>query len=343
MQNSELARKTAVIASVAVGVIAAALLLWRGASLFLILFAGILFAVFLRSVADWIHGVTPLSRRVAVLLTTLVLVTAIVAMVWFMAPRISEQWSELSTAIPDAISDLRSRVGDNETLARTMERLEQELVLEPEQVGGLVRGLLGGATAFLVFGFVGFYLAFTPRIYEEGLIRLIPPSARERTEEVLLACRSTLAWWLVGRLASMVIIGVLTWVGLMMIDIPLALILGVIAGLFSFVPYIGPFFSAIPAVVLGLAQDVRTGAVVVGLYLVVQLIESYLLTPQIEKRTVWLPPALTILAQVLMGLLFGAMGILVATPLLAVVVVLVKMLLIEDRYHEQIEVSRAGG
>ncbi|MBW3563461.1 MAG: AI-2E family transporter [Acidobacteria bacterium] len=342
MPDRELARKTLVVSMVVLGVASGGLLAWKASSIILILFAGILLAIFLRSIADAVHSAMPLPRHWAVLLTTVVLIAGTALAIWLMAPRASEQARELSSALPDAVDDLKNQLPGDETISKVIGQYERELVMEPEEIGRYVRSSIAVLTGVLVFGFVGFYLAFTPRIYEEGLLWLVPPSARGRTEEVLLACRSTLAWWLVGRFGSMAIVGAATWLGLFILGVPLALVLGIIAALFSFVPYIGPLLSAIPAILLGLAESPRTGLLVAVLYLVIQLLESYLLTPLIERRTVWLPPAMTILAQMLMGLLFGALGVIVATPLLAVIVVLVKMLLIEDRYHERVEVSRAG-
>jgi predicted PurR-regulated permease PerM len=142
-----------------------------------------------------------------------------------------------------------------------------------------------------------------------------------------------------GRIILMVSNGLLTTLGLALLGIPLAFVLGVIAGLLNFVPNIGPLIGAIPAVLIGLMQDPATGLYVALLYLVLQMVDGYVLTPLVDQRAVSTPPALIITFQVFMGLVVGALGLLLATPLAAVLLVLVKMLYIEDTLGEQIAIQ----
>ena len=128
----------------------------------------------------------------------------------------------------------------------------------------------------------------------------------------------------------MLFIGVLTWIGLLIIGVPLALTLGLIAGLFSFVPNFGPILSAVPAILLAFIDSPTSALYVVILFVAVQLIESNLVTPMIERRTVELPPVLTIAPQLALTILVGAVGLILATPILAVVMVLLQTLYIQD-------------
>ena len=136
--------------------------------------------------------------------------------------------------------------------------------------------------------------------------------------------------WLVGRFALMVINGALTAIGLKLLGIPLALTLGVLAGLLNFVPNFGPWIAAIPAVLIAFLQGPQQALYVAVLYLVLQSVDGYLLTPLVDRKSVELPPVLTITAQVVLGLAFGFIGILLASPLTAVTLILIKMLYIED-------------
>jgi predicted PurR-regulated permease PerM len=136
----------------------------------------------------------------------------------------------------------------------------------------------------------------------------------------------------------MSLVGILTALGLWLLGVPLALILGLIAALLEFVPYIGTILSAVPAILLALLQGPMQALWVVLLYFVIQSIESYLLTPLVQQRVVSLPPALVLAAQVLMGVLFGAWGIILATPLTAALLVLVQMLYIEDILGDPVKV-----
>lgn len=135
----------------------------------------------------------------------------------------------------------------------------------------------------------------------------------------------------------MAVVGILTWLGLVLLQVPLAMTLAILAALLSFVPNVGPILSAIPAALVGLAQSPTTALYVVGLYVAVQTIESYLITPLIQREAVLLAPALVLTMQLAFGLLFGFLGLLVATPLTVILVVLVKMLYLEDRLGEKVE------
>ncbi len=159
---------------------------------------------------------------------------------------------------------------------------------------------------------------------------MVPIQKRNRAREVMETLGFTLWGWLKGTFLSMIIIGIITTVGLSVIGVPLALLLGVFAGIMEFIPNIGPFIAGVPAVLLALTVDPTKALYVVGLFVVVQSIEGYILTPLVQKHAIDLPPVLTITAQLIMGLLAGFMGLLLAMPLMAVIMVLVKMLYIED-------------
>jgi predicted PurR-regulated permease PerM len=166
----------------------------------------------------------------------------------------------------------------------------------------------------------------------------VPRPRRARVEEVLQEVGTTLGHWLVGRLVSMGIIGGITTVGLWLIGVPLAPALGLLAALAEFVPNIGPFLAFVPALLLALTESTTRALAVLLLYLSVQGFESYVLTPLVEKQAVELPPALTITAQVLMAVLAGGLGLALATPLAAAVLVLVQRLYIEDTLGDALEV-----
>jgi predicted PurR-regulated permease PerM len=339
----ELARRALVITTTGAAVLIVLLILWRASAIFLTIFGAILFAIFLRSISHWIHKKTPLSERWALVVTVLLFVGAGALGTYFLAPSVSEQFDELSQTLPasiDALEERLSRYGWAQWI------LEQGgTLMEPgeaaRRAGTVMGAVAGGVTFILLTIFAGFYIALSPHIYRGALLRLVPPSSRPRADEVLVAVESTLRWWLLGRFVSMVAIGVLTWIGLLLLDIPLALVLGFIAGLLSFVPFVGPVLSAIPAILLALAIDPSKAWHVIILYTVIQMIESYLITPFVEKKAVWLPPALTVTVEVLGGVLLGALGVIFATPLTAVAIVLVKMLYLQDLFGEKVEVSRA--
>jgi predicted PurR-regulated permease PerM len=147
---------------------------------------------------------------------------------------------------------------------------------------------------------------------------------------VLHALRFTLQWWLIGQAAAMTLVAVLTTGGLLIIGVPAALALGLFAGMAEFVPTFGPLAAAVPALISSAQQEESTLLAVALLYLGVQTLEAYVVTPLVQSRTVHLPPVLTIFAQIFLGFLLGFIGLLVAVPLTAAGMVLVKMLYVED-------------
>jgi predicted PurR-regulated permease PerM len=197
------------------------------------------------------------------------------------------------------------------------------------RITGAVSITLSALTSLLLVGFFGLFLSAAPQLYRAGFLHLLPKPSRPRAETVLDKVGGTLWWWLLARFGSMTVVGVLTWIGLLALNVPLAFTLALVAALLTIIPNIGPVLSAIPALLLALLQSPAAALWVGGLYLAIQTVESYLITPIFQQRVVSLPPALVIGAQVLMGVLFGLPGLIVATPLTATLFVLVRELYVK--------------
>jgi predicted PurR-regulated permease PerM len=206
---------------------------------------------------------------------------------------------------------------------------------------------IGGATDFLAATFgtitnlaiviiIGIYLAASPGLYVRGFCRLFPQPRRDRAQQVLGAIGRTLRWWMIGQLVSMSVVGVLTYLGLWLLEVPLALVLAVMAFLLTFIPVLGPILAAIPVLLVAFTQGLDVGLWILLLYIVIQNLEGYVITPLIQRRTVSLPPAMTLSSQVLLGALAGVLGIALATPLAAAALVAVRMLYIEDVLGEKL-------
>jgi predicted PurR-regulated permease PerM len=232
---------------------------------------------------------------------------------------------------------MQARLGETEwgqiLLARAPdpENLERYLGRAGGTLAATLGWTLGGLANLAIVLFVAVYVAADPDTYRQGLLRLVPPASRPRAEEVLARLGATLQRWLIGQLIAMVTIGTAVAVGLTLLGVPLALALGLLAGLLNFVPYLGPVLAFVPAALLALTEGVPTLLWVLGLYALIQALESYVVTPLIQQQAVALPPALIILAQVLLAVTVGWLGLLLATPLTAAVVVVIDMLYVEAR------------
>ena len=310
----------------------AAYLLWRSVHTLLLAFAGILFGLFLSALAEWLRRWTGIRYgwALAVVVAVLVLLTAGTG--WLLANSLAAQLAALSQTLPEALDRLRESLAQyswGRLLVEQGPRAADSTVAlagDPSRVTGAVSGVWNFLVAVVVILFVGVFVAAETGLYRAGLLHLVPTPQRRRAAQTLDALGYNLRWWLVGQATLMVTMGATTAVGLWLIGIPMPLALGLIAGLFELVSYVGPWLSAIPAALVALLVSPSHLMLVLGLYLVLHILEGYVLVPLIQRRAVRLPPALTIVAQFLFAELFGILGLFVAAPLMVVVVVSLKML-----------------
>lgn len=301
------------------------------------MFAGVLFGVFLRRLARLVSDRTPLPPAGALALVVLLLTGALAGAFWLQGDTIARESSTLRQELPQALQRLRERIADNSLGERVIEQLpESPAALLPDdpdavtRVTGVVSRTFSALASSAIILFLGIVLAATPGVYVSGVLALFPAHKAPRMRQVLDRLSDTLWWWLLGRIIAMTFIGITTGVGLALLGVPLAFILGLLAALLSFIPNLGPILSALPAILLALVQGPQVALWVAGLYAGVQVIESYVLDPIIDRKTIYLPPAFTISFQLVMALFAGLLGVTLATPLAAAVVVLVTMLYVQD-------------
>lgn len=319
------------------------LFLWSAADILLLVFAGVLLATVLRGFSNMLSEHTPISPGWALTIVSLSLVALMGVSTWLLAPGVAEQFVELQASLPVAIEQVEEYLEQYPWVEEVMVQLPQPTELIPgvneilSQAAGVFSSTMGLIIGFFIIVFGGIYFAVDPGMYVNGIAQLVPHRGRPRACEVLYAVGKTLWWWLIGRLLSMLAVGITVTISLWLLDIPLALTLGLLAALLDFIPNLGPTLATVPAVLLALMQSPTQALYVLLLYIVIQQAESYLLTPIVQHRTVSLPPALTIIAQVILGVLFGVMGLVLASPLAAVVLVLIKMLYVEDVLGDTME------
>lgn len=313
------------------------LFVWFAWELLFLAFAALLLAIILRALADWVQRRTHLAHRGAYAVTICGLIFLIVLAGWFIVPRVISQTAQILHIIPGAVRQAKAYL-DRFTWGRQVVQFVHRAMMSSNvgaKLASLVHGFMKAIAAGIVVAVVGLYAAANPTGYKEGLLRLVPEQYREKTRGVSEDVIYTLRWWILGQLVPMVVLGIASMIGLWALGVPLAFTLGLFTGVMIFIPYLGALLSEIPAVLVALSVSPKTALYVVILYLGVHAMEGYILTPLVQKRAVRLLPIVTILAQFLMWILTGLLGVAIATPLTAAIWVVIKRLYLHEpiRHH----------
>jgi len=314
---------------------------WLAAHVFLIVFAGILLGVFLRALGDFVARHTPLSEGWGLGLVILLLLGLFAGGMILVVPQLIEQIDEFGERVPEIAAQVQAYLERFGWGQRVIEMVEEGGGGDGAGIASGLAGFLGAlanaATYLVAFLFIGLFLAINPSLYADGLVRMFPMDRRERARSVMAEVGYILRWFLVARVIAMALVGISTGVALWLLDVPLALLLGVVAGLLTFIPYLGPVIAAIPILMVSLLAGVTTALWVLVVYTAIQQIEGNIFDPLILQRIIHLPPAVTVTSQILGSALLGALGLALATPFAAVMQVIVRRVYREDVLGERRE------
>lgn len=329
-------------ALIALGLAMLALLVWRIWYALLLGFGAVLIGVFLRHLARMLHGRTGLPMRPAVLLVAVALLGLLAGSGALAGAAVASEMNNLGKTLQDSIRQIQDWLAQTPWGADLLQAARQkaqgggELLMG---IPGFMFKALNGALGVVVVLFAGLYLALAPGLYTEGAVALAPKARQARLREVLATVANALWLWLLARFAMMVGVAVLTWLGLLLAGVPLALPLALVAGLLEFIPFFGPILSAVPILLVAMTDSPMTALQGVLVVLVIQQIEGNVMEPLVEQKAVSLPPALVLVAAVAFTLLFGPIGAVFASPLLLTAILGTKMLYMEDALGEDLGVS----
>jgi predicted PurR-regulated permease PerM len=296
--------------------------------LLILAFAGLLLAILLRTLADWIEKHTGFGPNLSYAVTICGLLILFGLVAWLFIPRIISQGSKLAQILPASIRQARDYLESYSWGAYIVGLVSQSTHnLKLTQIAGQV---VDAVVAAIVIVVVGFYLGLNPKAYIRAMLSLVPEEHRWFTTRVISDVIYTLRWWLLGQLVPMTVLGITSMIGLALIGVKLAFTLGLITGLFIFVPYVGTLLSEIPAVLVALGDSPMKALYVVILYLFLHSLEGYVITPLVQRRAVELLPLLTVLSQILMWILVGPLGVAIATPLAAAGLALIKVVYLKQ-------------
>lgn len=330
-ENRALAKRTAIILLVTLALVLTCTVAVFGWRLWLLLFASSMLALLLRGTSDAIASRTGLGPRLSLGLVIVLGTGLLGATAYLLAPRVGAQVQEFLELMPAAAKRFDNwlhNVPGGEWLGKKLtegvgsgNRMESA-----RQVARVTYQAVIGILVILV---AGIYLAIDPDTYIRGFIRLFPVEMRTRAGDVLSELGDTLQRFMLGRLASMVFVAPATGIVAWILGVPAPAVLALIAGLFTFVPYAGPIAAAIPIALLSATSGMDTFAWMMLAYTIAQGIEGFVITPIVGERMVHMPPVLTVAAEVLLGTMFGPIGVIVSVPLAAAAMVLLRRVYVE--------------
>ncbi|HEV8225106.1 MAG TPA: AI-2E family transporter, partial [Rubrobacteraceae bacterium] len=339
---SDAARKRIIYVSIGLifALLVASYLVYQIAVVVLVLLLTMLFSVIISAPVDYLEH-SGMNRG----LGTLVVFGGLVLGIWIagvaLAPTIADQAVEFWETVPELLENAQDHAGQlREALGLGSSfGLGSLNVVDSARnflsggalttVANVGAGVASGISYLVVIVIATIYSVAQPGPLVNGFVALFPAGRRQEVRRILRELYETIQRWFVGQLASMLLIGVLSTVALYLIGVPFALLLGIFSGLISFIPFVGPLISVIPPLLLALIGTPIDALWVVLAYAAIQTIESYLIQPLVMSRAVSLHPAVVMFALLIMGILFGFVGVLIAVPLVAAIAVLLRELWIE--------------
>lgn len=301
-------------------------------ALFLGLIA-VLLAIILHAPAKYLSRWIPFQLAFGIVL--LVFFAGIAALIGQLVPQIIEQVSQLAGQLPAALDSARFWIEQKTGLtkdAQAIQRIEQQFASFVGRFVPLAFNLISAALGSFAIIILAIFLATQPEVYRATLLRAVSPPSREKVSRIYDEAGRNLRNWVIGKTLTMFAVGLFTYVGLeFFFDIPGAIALAAFAALMEFIPNFGPTIAAAPAVVAAFAISPTTAVYVAIFYFVLQQIQSAVTVPLVERRAVDIPPAALLIWQLMLAVAFGILGLFIATPLLAVIVVAARILYLEPQ------------
>ncbi len=330
MEKSEkmsIMRKTALISFVVLLFVLFASLFVKTFSILLLLFGGLLLSIFFQGISNRLHSWTGWHKGITLTLSFFIVFGFISGVTYLIGNTMVQQYEQFKEGIPKTLESVESYLDDQswgdkvKDASPSLEDNGDQMMQHASSFFKSTFGFFGDLYAVI---FLGLFLMISPKEYKNGVIALVPTTYKPKADHILSKMGNDLKVWLKAQMLEMVFVFTLTAIGALILGAELWLILAIIAGTLTFIPNIGPTLALIPATLIGLMDGPEMALWLIGLFLLVQLLESGVFGPLVRKKMLALPPALVLFFQLLMGAISGAWGILFATPILVVLMILIQ-------------------
>ncbi|RKF20978.1 AI-2E family transporter [Altericroceibacterium spongiae] len=287
----------------------------------LVIFGGMVFASIIDGGARLIGKFVPINRPTRILIVLLLAIAFLLWLGYFAGSQVAQQAAALPSIIEYQANRAVGWAQQNGFAieARSIESIAGQLMNGVSTVTRALTGVVGGFTTLFLILIIGIYVAFEPRLYERGVAWILPAPRRTSFHLTIQRMAETMRRLMAGRLLGMVFEGIFTYIMLALYGVPMAVLLAILTGVLAFIPNIGAVVSGVLMVLVGFSGGTDMGLYTIFVYALVQTFDGYVVIPLIAKKTVDLAPALVLAMQLVMGILFGILGLFLADPLLAMI------------------------
>ncbi len=335
MGDAEFVRKTLIV----LGLVVFVLLLWKLADVLLLAFGAILVALILHALAELLARYARVPERWSLTVATLIIFVLFVGLIALFGTQMRSQFSNVVERLPSVIDNFTKNLGFG-TVSDDINEMLDNLPSGglASRIAGIGGAVMSGLADFFLVVIAGIYIAASPRLYKQGLVKLFPIRHHERVESSLDASGQALRLWLVSQLIAMSCVAVLSTLAFWLIGLPSPYALGLIAGLADFIPFLGPILGALPAVLFAFSISGETALWTIVAVIIIQQLEGNVIFPLVARSVVSIPPALALFAILVASILFGPLGLVFGFPLAVVTYVLVKKLYVRETLGEETSV-----
>ena len=303
----------------------------------LLIFGGVVFAAMLDGGTRLLGRVLPIGRGWRLLIVTLAALAFLVGTVWLAGVQLTAQAAALRDTVAlqvNRLVEMAAAYGLGTDMVEPQQVIEQ-VMGSMGVLTSAVSSALGAITSLVMIIVIGLFIAVEPRLYERGIAWMMPVESRGRFYRTSDRMGHTLRRLMAGRLLGMAVEGVGTWLLLMIGGVPMAALLGLLTGILAFLPNIGAIISGVLIVLIGFSVGPETGLWAIAVYVIVQVVDGYLIVPYVARKTVDLAPALVLGAQLVFGALFGLLGLALADPIVAMIKAALDQKSVDDQPAEE--------